>query len=645
MATHILVVDDELDMKPLMQLRFRSAIRAGEYRFSYALGGKEALSCLEAQEDIAIVLCDINMPEMDGLTLLPLLMQQRPHLRVVMVSAYGDMENIRRAMNLGAFDFVTKPIDFEDLETTIRKTIREVELVKRAELTAELEQRNERLAQLDRMKSQFVTNLSHEFRTPLTSLLGAKDLIQQDPDRWLGKGLDIIQRQGQAMLDLVNQLLEVRKLESGRQLVRYVRNNVIPFVAYLLEPFEALVENAKQTLTVDYQLEELMMDYDPDKLASILSNLLSNAIKYSSEGGAISISIGRSDTCFRFSISDTGIGMDQDLLDNIFERFQQGEKPMDQGVLAASDSSGIGLHLVKELVDLLQGRIEVRSQEGEGSTFVLLLPIEQLADVPTTATELPIASEAIEDLPHLLIVEDNPDIATYLTASLENEYRIEVAWDGTAGLQQAIETIPDLVLSDIVLPGRDGLELCTALKQDQRTSHIPVVLLTARATEEARLKSLEVGADAYLEKPVKARELHLRLAQLIDSRRQLQQRYQSLATARNGALNPQDREDAFLLRLREVVEKQMEDEEFGIPELCQALTVSRTQLHRKVKALTNKSTSLFVRSIRLQRAKELLRSTDLNISEVAYRVGYSDPKYFSHTFLQEFGQRPTNYRN
>lgn len=645
MATHILVVDDELDMQPLMQLRFRTHIRKKQYRFSFATSGKEALSRLAANEDIFLVLCDINMPEMDGLTLLPLLMEQRPQLRVVMVSAYGDLENIRRAMNLGAFDFVTKPIDFEDLETTIEKTIREIALVKRAELTAELEQRNERLAQLDRMKSQFVTDLSHEFRTPLTSLLGAKDLISQNPDRWLDKGLDIIGRQGQTMLDLVNQLLEVRKLESGEWTVRYVRNNIIPYIAYLLEPFEALLEKSGLTLSVEYQSEELIMDYDPDKILRILSNLMSNAIKYSPVGSDIAVSVGTSDSCFRLSISDKGVGMDAELIDRIFKRFQQGESPSANGILNTSDSSGIGLHLVKELVDRLKGRIEVQSQVGAGTTFVLFLPVEQTVAEPIEMVELPVNTDAVDDLPLILIVEDNPDIATFLSANLEDGYRVEVAWDGETGLQRAIHLVPDLVLSDVVLPGKDGIELCATLKQDQRTSHIPVVLLTARASEKARLKGLESGADAYLEKPIRSEELRLRLAQLVDLRRQLQQRFQSLESLQNGNVAPKDQEDAFLLRLRQIIEHQLENEGFGISELCQELTVSRTQLHRKVKALTNKSTSLFVRSIRLQRAKDLLASTDLNISEIAFKVGYSDPKYFSHTFLQEFGKRPTSYRN
>lgn len=661
--TTILVVDDESDMEQLFELRFRRNLMAGEYQFIYTLSAYEALEVLEQQPDINIVLCDINMPGMDGLTLLSKLLEQDEMRRVIMVSAYGNMQNIRRAMNLGAFDFVVKPIDFEDLKTTIAKTMKEVEIGKRARISKELEEKNRNLRVLDQMKSQFFTNITHEFRTPLTSILGTADQIAQDPDTWVGKGIPVIKRNGHQLLNLITQVLDLRKLESGKLEVRMIQGDVIAFIHYLLESFHPILENKNIRLDIKSDLPEIVMDFDADKLTSILSNLLSNAFKYTARDGSIEININKVGEQLQIAVSDSGAGIPEEALSKVFERFYRGQtlppatqNNEDQTVGGA----GIGLALTKELVELLEGKIEVESKIGEGSTFTVLLPIRQEAlraalrapDIaPTTAGNptpvsghLPADAGTLPERPHLLIVEDNLDVASYLSACLEGDYLIHIAWDGQEGIDYAIEQVPDIIISDVMMPKKDGYELCRTLKNDRRTSHIPIVLLTAKADQESRIEGLEKGADAYLAKPFNQRELFVRLDRLLELRKKLQEHYSHLENLPGENHDPDNLESAFLWSVRQAIEKNMDNEQFGITELCREVGASRSQMHNKIKALTNQSTSIFVRSIRLNKAKELLLTTDLNVTQVAFEVGFKDPKYFSTKFLELFGERPSKSR-
>jgi len=657
MKAKILIIDDEPQFERLILQLFRKKVKAGTYEFVFARDGQEALEVIEEDQGIHMALTDINMPKMDGLTFLSKLRQIRPALISVIVSAYGDMKNIRTAMNLGAFDFVTKPIEFKDLEKTIEKTLQEAAVHKKAEQAKELEGQNEHLQELDQLKTRFFTNISHEFRTPLTVIKGMADQIEENPERWAGKGVSLIKRNTNNLLDLVNQILELSKLETGKLALTPIQGNIIAYVSYIMDSFHTLAEAKDIRLHFLPGASTLEMDYDPEKFLRILSNLLDNAIKFTPAGGHIYVSLREKEGQLALQVKDTGVGIPDEQLPHIFERFFY--RP--DSYTTSIKGSGVGLSLVKELTLLMGGTIAVESQRGEGTTFHLTLPITQEADptqespeqqsISGTITEhipsIPLSNsrvEASEELPALLIIEDNEDVAQYLYACLEGRYQLEMAKDGQEGIEKALAQIPDVVISDIMMPRKNGYEVCEVLKKDQRTSHIPIVLLTAKADTESRIAGIEHGADAYMLKPFEKKELTVQLENLLELREQLQSRYRQLdqLPSQDTASN---QEDEFIISLRTTVEENMEDEDFGIRELCQAMAMSRTQLHRKIKALTGRSTSSYVRYLRLIRAKKILSSTDWNISQIAYEVGFKDPKYFSRTFSEEFGESPKSARS
>ncbi|MBK7872189.1 MAG: response regulator [Saprospiraceae bacterium] len=659
MAVRILVVDDERDVARLVSQRFRKQITNNEFDFVFALGGAEALEILKQDQSIDMVLSDINMPEMNGFAFLEKMNEIAPTLKVIMVSAYGDMKNIREAMNHGAFDFITKPIDFEDLEKTIRKTLKEIELLRHAKIADELAEKNKQLHELDEMKSRFFTNIAHEFRTPLTIIGGMANQMREHPEQWQDKGLKMIIRNSNSLLNLVNQILDLRKLESGNLQLKMVQGDVMQYLSYIFESFQSLAESKDLQLHFLNAQQELWMDYDPDKFLRIISNLLSNAIKYTPEGGNVYLQVDQINTGqeaqLQIRVKDTGIGIPTDQLQQIFDRFYQ----VDDSTTRRGEGTGIGLALTRELVKLLNGDIRVESMPGKGSTFSITLPIrrdapleamtqtETMHFVPQSPEQVDVIShlEASEkELPSLLIVEDNPDIVQYLKSCLEGLYHLDIASDGQAGIDKAIEQVPDIIISDVMMPVKDGFELCETLKNDERTSHIPIILLTAKADDESRIKGLKRGADAYLAKPFNKQELIVWLEKLLELRQRLQERYNALEE--NALLKDvaTQQEDEFIQKVRQAVEKNIDDEDFGILQLCRAVNLSRAQLHNKIKALTGKSTSHYIRAIRLRKAKDLLKNPNLNISQVAYEVGFHDPKYFSKTFAEEFGILPGEMR-
>ncbi|TNE56937.1 MAG: response regulator [Bacteroidetes bacterium] len=655
MPARILVVDDEPRFERLVLQRLRKGVQEGLYDFTFAADGVEALEVFGQDPAFDMVLTDINMPRMDGLTLLERLREINPILKVVIVSAYGDMPNIRKAMNLGAFDFVTKPIEFTDLELTIRKTLDEAGLLKDAAKSRELAEKNELLEELDQLKTRFFTNISHEFRTPLTVIAGMTEQIGENPERWLDRGLSMISRNTSNMLDLVRQILDLNKLESGKLEASYIQADIIPFLRQLVESFQPLAETRDIRLAYHPATESLVLDFDPEKILRILSNLLGNALKFCSEGDQVEVDADRPEpNLLRIRVRDTGPGIAAEQLPHIFDRFYQAK---DTSRFTAP-GTGIGLSLVQEFIRLLEGSITVESREGAGTVFTVQLPIRQEARKPDTDADLlpvkmqdlattPMAGTGEDgdlDLPSLLLVEDNTDIVQYLMSCLEGRYQVTWAKDGEDGILQAVESVPDIIISDVMMPRKDGFELCQTLKTDTRTSHIPIVLLTAKADVESRVAGLKRGADAYLPKPFDKQELLARLENLLELRTRLQARYRTMEdmpASDEADLQP---EDQFVRAIKEAIHAHMDEEEFGIHELCRTIGVSRTQLHRKIKALTGRSTSSLVRYIRLLHAQQLLLTTDLNISQVAYDCGFRDPKYFSNTFTEEFGVGPKDFR-
>lgn len=528
-----------------------------------------------------------------------------------------------------------------------------------------------RLKELDGFKSRLYTNLTHEFRTPLTVILGMTEQLEEDTLSSLGEstredqlktGFQLIKRNGQNLLRLINQLLDLSKLEDQSLQLHFIQSDVVNFLRYLTGSFQTLANSQNISLQFFSDIRRLDMDIDPDQLTQIYTNLVSNALKYTKSGGNIVIRTSRRAQELVLEIQDSGIGIPEADLPNIFDRFYQ----VDGSNTRSGEGTGIGLAHTQELVKLLEGRIEVESTVGTGSTFTLFLPIQNIAPMQslvkqvdstpqgTTAVDA-LVTATTEEIQKLLIIEDNPDVVTYLKSCLKDRYQLEVAYNGQIGIEKALESIPDLIISDVMMPEKDGFEVCDTLKHDQRTSHIPIILLTAKSDQSSRLTGLRKGADAYLAKPFDKEELLIRLEKLAALSLRLQEHYASWAekamypevVPEKKAPNPEtpfDLEDKFLQQIKFVVDKEIGNADFNPNQLCQALGLSSSQLYRKVKAITGTTPALFVRKLRLYKAKELLQTTELNVSEIAYEVGFSSPSYFSRSFAEEFGSSPVENR-
>ena len=447
----------------------------------------------------------------------------------------------------------------------------------------------------------------------------------------------------------------------------------------MTESLKSYAETKGLTIHFISDEESLMMDFDADKITRIHSNLLSNAIKFTPVGGNIYIQLAERKTLSNnlpttnsllLTIRDTGLGIQAEKLPHVFEQFYQ----IDDSSTRKGEGTGIGLTLVAELVKALQGDIQVKSTVGKGTSFTVQLPITNKAEIVNEsiwtketpfqmvanapATDLIFVKEdnsSTSEKPIVLIVEDNADVIHYLISCLKEFYNIEIAMNGEEGIEKALEEIPDLIVSDVMMPIKDGFELCQTLKSDERTSHIPIVLLTAKADIEARLEGLQRGADAYLSKPFHQDELRLILKNQLKLRKQLQTRLLQIPSsplAQDTSAVSKEKtvqqhlqiEDIFLQKIRTIVEKDLSNNDLGMLQLIRGLGMSRSQIYKKVKALTGVSPTHYIRSIRLFHAQRLLKTSDLNMSEVAYKVGFSTPSYFSTAYLEEFGSSPNETR-
>lgn len=518
-----------------------------------------------------------------------------------------------------------------------------------------IEQQAAALQSLDELKTRFYTNITHEFRTPLTIILGMANQIQNQPKVWLQQGLSMIQRNGHSLLNLINQLLDLQKLEAGRMPLNNIQSDVLVYLKYLLESFHSLAESQGIQVSFQSNSSQIIMDYDPEKLMTIISNLLSNAVKFSKYGDTVTLTANIANSShpsptLEIAIKDTGRGIPAEQLPYIFDRFYQ----VDGSTSRQGEGTGIGLALCKELVQVMGGQIKVQSRLGVGTTLYLHFPITRKAKkssplpqaLPIVAEQPPTVQSEPQKRPSkeqslILIIEDNPDVRFYLKTCLQDKYALLFAENGQLGINQAIEHIPDIIISDVMMPKKDGFEVCETLKQNELTSHIPIILLTAKATVADRISGLQYGADAYLAKPFHPEELEVRLAQLIENRRRLQKKF-GIATIIKKST--EDRESVYLQKTQQVILDNLETTPFGPNELAHALGTSRSQLHRKLKALTDLSTSNYINSIRLTEAKKLLLTTDLSISEVAYQVGFSTLKYFTTVFTKTYQVSPKSYR-
>ncbi|MFN0217090.1 MAG: ATP-binding protein, partial [Saprospiraceae bacterium] len=504
--------------------------------------------------------------------------------------------------------------------------------------------------------------ITHEFRTPLTLIIGPLEQLKQENLPLLFKRrLNGVLNNARHLLDLINQLLDISKLEGGRMQVEVSRGDLVLFTYSLVDRFQPIADKKNLRIALVSNLETWETCFDKDKWNKIVYNLISNAIKFTPENGAIQISLGRQirqgkEHIF-LAVKDNGIGISENNLPHIFDRFYQS----DDSSTRLSGGTGIGLALVKELVELEGGTIEVASEVGKGATFKLWLPVlEQeinglakdypVEELPLPAFDLtaPAAAEIFKPgepagLLELLIVEDNEEMREYVRYCLDaSKYNITEAGNGEEGLEKALSIIPDLIISDVMMPKMDGYAFTQAIRSNLSTSHIPVILLTAKASLESRLEGLRRGADAYLTKPFSPQELALCIQKLIEIRLLLQKRYQD-SLSPTAADETFEQEDAFILELKTYILENLDEADLNGDIIGRHFGMSRVHLFRKLKALTNSSISELVKSVRLERAVELLREGKLNISEITWQTGFSSPSVFSRAFKEVYGKTPSEY--
>lgn len=549
-------------------------------------------------------------------------------------------------------------------------------LLRREELQYQLKLEKEeaiRLKELDSFKSKLYTNLTHEFRTPLTVILGMVGQIREQPKKHLAEGTRLIESNGKNLLKLINQLLDLSKLEDKSFQLNMEQGDIVPYLRYITESFQTYANSRNLSLRFFTTLESMVMDYDVEQIKQILTNLISNAVKFTPSGGEVLIrlssKIDQADPALqslKIEIKDSGIGIAQKDLPHVFNRFYQ----VDSSTTRSSEGTGIGLAHTMELVKLFGGSLSANSEPGKGTSFFVSLPISKKAPMIQTSMAIKKAniktdklingpsfisapkfskpSPATGDhLAHLLIIVDNHDVVVYLKSCLEGLYQIDVAYNGKIGIEKALENIPDLIISDVLMPEKDGYQVCDSLKNDERTSHIPIILLTAKADAASKLAGLKRGADAYLSKPFDREEMLIRLEVLLKDRRQMAAKF-SIGMQQNGIsdelTSDEQIEDQFIQKIKHLIGENMKDENFALPQLCQKLRMSRSQLFRKMKALINVSPSQFIRSHRLHSAKELLESSALNVSEVAWKVGFKDISHFTKVYKEEYGELPSSTR-
>lgn len=556
-----------------------------------------------------------------------------------------------------AFGYVVVKWRINKLEKEKENLIRLVD-----EQTYEIKEQAEKLKELDKIKSRFFANISHEFRTPLTLIIGpTEQMLIDEQSKDKRKSYSLILRNSKKLLGLINKLLDLSKIQSGNMKLNLSRVDIVRFAREITAMFDSLADQKKLKLNFYSAEEEIPLVCDSDKIEKILVNLLSNAIKFTDENGIVSVKLQMMNTGFvSIGISDTGIGITNEELKHIFDPFFQADTTSRRKF----SGTGIGLSLVKEFVELHGGTVSVQSKNGRGTEFIIQIPSGlkdngEIEGVPSVDMELddgylyeesddsadPAGSREIsEDRNTILIVEDNSDARNYIIDNLKNEYNIAEAGNGLEGFERAKDIVPDLIISDVMMPGTNGFEFCRKVKSTITTSHIPVILLTAKAGDESIVQGLETGADDYITKPFNIQILQTRIRNLIELRSQLQHRYKRDALLQPSEIKVSSLDDKFLKQLHDLIEKNIANPDLDIEMFCDKFLMSRTSLFRKIKALTGEPPKQFLRTYRLKRAAQLLKQGSGNVTEIAFDVGFNDSGYFTRCFKKEFNQLPSDFQ-
>jgi signal transduction histidine kinase/CheY-like chemotaxis protein len=551
-----------------------------------------------------------------------------------------------------------------------------------------LKEKSDKLKEIAEIKSRFFANISHEFRTPLTLIVGPlEQMLSQCRDLKQKRTLTLMLRNAQRLLSLINQLLELSKFESGQVRLRASQQNIVTFLKGIVSSFELLANQNEVDLTVYAEKENIPLYFEPEKLEEVMCNLLINALKFTPQGGKISLSIRGfppgSGEMVEIAVCDTGPGIPRDQMSSIFDRFYQ----LDSTFEHHKKGFGIGLALVREFILLHHGEIDVNSREGEGTEFVIHLPMGKAhlspgeivtqrasssqphqrvkdyreiarhyasileldkeqpepASEPEPAGVYPIDPAKVkQDI--VLVVEDSADMRQYIREALEPRYNVVEAANGREGIRMAKEIIPDIIISDIVMPEVDGNELCRMLKSDIKTSHVPLILLSVKSLDRDVIKGLQAGADDYITKPFSTKILCTRIKNLIDLRRQLHLKIKREMTLQPVEISVSSMDQDFLSDLQCLIEKNISDPGFSVDQLAKNMVMSQSTLYRKVQALTGETPIEFLRSYRLKRAAQLLKDKFGNVTEVAFEVGFSSTAYFTKCFKKKFHQLPSAFQ-
>lgn len=567
------------------------------------------------------------------------------------------------------------------LNETLAKTNGELKRlnVELGEKNEELKRLNEEVLELTHSRLVFFTNISHELRTPLTLIADPVEMLLEDTGI-KGKSrelLKMVQRNALALQQLVSNILDFRKIQNGKMELKLYRFDIVKTLTMWVGDFQLTAERKQIRLHLD--VDDLKgsheMIADQEKISRIVFNLLSNALKYTPAGGEIFVSLKDEGANLRLDVKDTGKGISQDEADKIFERFFQAK--------GAASGTGIGLALVKSFVELHHGEARVESELGKGSDFIVVIPREQEGDSQVIHNDVDIVDNSVNasasagksgvdesvlqyiddgdrsrgkvqqlvsentNRPTVLVIDDNTDIRQYERTLLQDEYIVLEAADGKEGLAVALKEVPDLVICDVMMPVMDGLELTEQLKTNTATSHIPVIMLTAKTLEEHRVEGYEHGADSYITKPFHSKVLLARIENLLRQRQLLKNLYQGTKEAEKeiSEAHLEDRDKQFLKQLQAIIQKNLSDSEFGVEDMGLQIGLSRVQLYRKVKAMTGSSVVDLLRKARLAKARRLLETRSMSVSEVAYEVGFSAPSYFTKCFKEEYGMLPGDVGN
>lgn len=536
--------------------------------------------------------------------------------------------------------------------------------MKRMELKTKMEMEHKEfdtLRVLDQLKTRFFTNISHELRTPLTLISGnVENLLEENHSNTIRNQVTEIDQNTKHLLKLINQLLDISKLEAGKMELNKKQNNIVAFLKNLVFAMESICEKRGITLNFISETDTIQAVYDPDKMEKIIMNLLSNALKFTNDKGKIVISIAtKNNATIRITVSDNGIGIKPEAIPYIFNRFYQ----VDNSDTRTYEGTGIGLTLVKELIELHKGSVKVYRNEElsdtSGTTFVLEMPIGEinptLSNEPIPKTEPQLHVESIQKLitkksakaelkKIVLVVEDNWHIRAFIKQQLHEKYKVIEASNGREGITKAQNTIPDIIISDVMMPEMDGYSMIKVLKNDEMTSHIPIVVVTGKSTPEDKIEGLENGIDAFITKPFSIKELQLTLSNLMHQREQLRMKFQKNFKTEKKQLTISSVDELFLEKTIQHINDNIDNSNFSVELLAQKMCLSPSQLHRKIIALLDLAPGQLIRNIRLERSADLILQNAGNIAEICYQTGFNDQTYFSRAFKNQFGCSPSSYK-